>query len=95
MTNIRDRIRRQLELEDDSRALGERRYNARKLPWKPEAGSPDEEANLPPGKQLLKLCIEPVSQHISAFIHEACNGKAGRRHSAVSYCLLAEPDALA
>lgn len=95
MTGIRDRIRRQLELEDDSRALGERRYNARKLPWKPEAGSPDEEANLPPGKQLLKLCVEPVAEHIRAFIDEGCNGKAGRRHSALPYVLLGDPEALA
>lgn len=95
MSNIRDRIRRQLEIEDESRALGQRRYNARNLPWKPEAGAVEEEANLPPGKQLLKLCVGPVTEGIKHFIDESCNGKAGRRHSALPFVLLAEPDALA
>lgn len=78
MQNIRDLIRRQIELEDESRALGADRYHARKLPWKVDAGTVDEEANLPPGRLLVKTCVEPVAAAIQAFIDEACTGKAGR-----------------
>lgn len=95
MENIRSLIRRQLELEDESRGLGARRYQARKLPWRPEAGTVEEEANLPPGKQLLKLCIDPVADAIQQFIDAGCDGKAGRRHSALPFFLLAEPKVLA
>lgn len=57
MTDFRAQLRRQIELEDEARSLGQSRYHARKLPWRVEAGTPDEEANLPPGQQLLKICI--------------------------------------
>lgn len=88
MQDIRTLLRRQLELEDESRALGADRYNSRKLPWKLEAGSEDEEANLPPGRLLIKTCVEPVAEAIRLFLEEACSGKAGRRHNAVDYLLL-------
>lgn len=92
MQNIRDLIRRQLELEDESRALGAARYHARKLPWKVEAGTVEEEANLPPGRMLVKTCVEPVAEAIRGFLAEACSGKAGRRHNAADYLLLTDPD---
>lgn len=91
MSDIRTLLRRQLELEDESRALGADRYHSRKLPWKLEAGSEDEEANLPPGRMVVKECVEPVAQAIQAFLDEACSGKAGRRHNAVDYLLLSDP----
>lgn len=92
MQNIRDLIRRQLELEDESRALGAARYRSRKLPWKIEAGTVEEEANLPPGRMLVKACVEPVADAIRALLAEACNGKAGRRHDVVPFLLLLEPE---
>jgi DNA-directed RNA polymerase, mitochondrial len=92
MQNIRDLLRRQLELEDESRALGADRYHARKLPWKVDAGTVDEEANLPPGRLLIKTCVAPVTEAINGFLADACNGKAGRRHNAADYLLLMEAD---
>jgi DNA-directed RNA polymerase, mitochondrial len=91
MMNIRDQLRRQIELEDEARALGQSRYHSRTLPWKVEAGSIDEEANLPPGQQLLKLATMPVAAAIEQFLAEANSGKAGRRHSAADLLLLSEP----
>ncbi|WJY17645.1 hypothetical protein QQS45_08285 [Alteriqipengyuania flavescens] len=91
MNDLRDRIRRQLELEDESRALGARRYANRDLPWRFEAGTAEEEANLPPGKQLLKAALQPTADAIRGFIDGACSGKAGRKHSAADMLLLIEP----
>lgn len=90
MSPIKELIRRQIELEEESKALGADRYNARKLPWKVEAGSVDEEANLPPGRLVIKTCVEPVRDAIEAFLEDACNGKAGRRHNAADFLLLAD-----
>lgn len=91
MTDIRARLRQQLDLEDESRALGSRRYAKRDLPWRFEAGTAEEEANLPPGKQLLKTALVPTADAIRAFIDGACSGKAGRRHSAADLLLLVDP----
>lgn len=95
MQNIRDLIRRQLELEDESRALGAARYHARKLPWKVDAGTVDEEANLPPGRMLVKELVGPVAAAIRALEAEACNGKAGRRHDVVPFILLLDAEEVA
>jgi DNA-directed RNA polymerase len=91
MTDIREQLRRQLALEDEQRALGESRYGSRQLPWRVEAGTTDEEANLPPGRRLMTTAIPPVVEAIEAFIAEACSGKAGRRHSCVDFLLLCDP----
>ncbi len=49
MTATREAIRRQLDLEDESRALGSARYRAaRPLPWRTDTTSVEEEAELPP-----------------------------------------------
>ena len=90
--DIRAQLRRQLDIEDESRALGARRYHARDLPWRTEAGSIEEEANLPPGRQLLKLAIEPTAEAIRQFVAETNQGKAGRRHSAADSLLLTDPN---
>lgn len=95
MQNIRDLIRRQLELEDESRALGAARYHSRKLPWKVDAGTVEEEANLPPGRMLVKTLVEPVAEAIRALEAESCNGKAGRRHDVVPFILLMDADEVA
>jgi DNA-directed RNA polymerase len=91
MPDIRTLIRRQLELEDEQRTLGARRYRSGNMPWKPEAGSMDEQANLPPGKQLLKLAVEPTAELIRQFIEDTNAGKAGKRHSAADIVLMADP----
>lgn len=80
----RQKVAEQLALEDESRALGANRYRAeRPLPWRTEASSVNEEADLLPGKQLLKLCIDPVSSAITEFVERTLNGGAGRRHDAL------------
>jgi len=91
MTDIRDQLRRQRELEDEGRALGASRYHNRKLPWRVEAGTADEEANLPPGQHLLKACVLPTAEAIEGFLKEACDRKAGRLHSSVDFLLLTDP----
>ena len=88
--DLRSRLRRQLELEDESRALGSRRYAKRDLPWKFEAGTAEEEANLPPGRKLLKAAIEPTALAIREWLDGACSGTAGRLHSAAATLLLVD-----
>jgi DNA-directed RNA polymerase len=95
MIDIRTQIRRQIELEEEGLSLGASRYHARQLPWRTEAGSIEEESNLPPGRQLLKTIIGPSVEAIEAFIAAACSGKAGRRHNVVDFMLLSEPHELA
>ncbi|WP_343698880.1 DNA-directed RNA polymerase [Caulobacter sp.] len=80
MPTARELIQRQLDLEDDSRALGSARYRAnRPLPWRTETASTEEEAELPPGRQLLKLTIEPLSAALWEWCERIRNGGAGRR----------------
>ncbi|MFM7027801.1 MAG: DNA-directed RNA polymerase [Chakrabartia sp.] len=88
---IREQLRLQMELEDECRALGAARYRNRQLPWKDSAGAGDEEANLPPGQQLLKIATIPTAKAFEAFLEEACSGKAGRRHDAADILLLIDP----
>jgi DNA-directed RNA polymerase len=93
--DFRAQLRRQIDLEDEARSLGASRYNARQLPWRTEAGTIDEEANLPPGQQLLKTCVLPVAAAIREFLDGVYSGKAGRRHSAGDFLLLSEPEEVA
>lgn len=95
MIPTRDLIRRQLELEDEQRSLGARRYRSGAMPWKPEAGAADEQANLPPGKQLLKLAVLPTAQLLREFNERVNSGAAGKRHSAADPLLLSEPEEVA
>jgi DNA-directed RNA polymerase len=96
MTDIRERIGRQLELEGESRQLGAERYRSqRPLPWRTEASSADEEAELPPGRQLLKLVVPPMAAGIREFVDRIANQGAGRRHLAYKALALMEPEAAA
>lgn len=91
MTDIRERIARQLALEDESRDLGADRYRAsRPMPWRDEAPAGNEEAELPPGRQLIKLAVEPTAAALREFIERVGSGGAGRRPSA--YKLLSQVD---
>lgn len=98
MDLTREDIRRQLDLEAESRSLGEARYaRARPMPWKTgeAAASAEEEADLPPGRHLLRLAVEPTAAAIRAWVADANEGKAGRRHSAVKWMELAKPEEVA
>lgn len=89
-------VRRQLDLEAESRSLGVSRYNrARPMPWSAESATVDEEANLPPGQHLLRLAVEPAAEAIRAWVEEANSGKAGKRHSAVKWLENASPEEVA
>lgn len=80
---LRERIARQLEIEADSRALGASRYqSSRPLPWRTATAKPNEEADLPPGRQLLKLAVEPTAKAIREFVDRIACGGAGAKAAA-------------
>lgn len=93
----REDIRRQLELEAESRSLGEARYaRSRPMPWKEGDGaSTEEEADLPPGRHLVRLAVEPTAALIREWLEAAMAGKAGRKHSAIKWMELASPEEVA
>lgn len=96
MDLTREDIRRELDLEAESRSLGEARYSrARPMPWRTETSKTEEEANLPPGQHLLRLAVEPTAEAIREFVAKAHEGRAGRRHSAVKWLELARPEEVA
>lgn len=72
---------RQVELEQQMRALGVARYRQRTANRvEAEAASETE-----PGTKLLRRAVEPTAKAIEEWIAEATTGKPGRRHSAVRY----------
>lgn len=93
---LRDKIGRQLDLEAEARALGVDRYRRqRPLPWRTDAAGVEDEADLPPGRQLLKLAIEPVATAIHEFLERVNSGGAGRRPAAVKLLSLGDPQQVA
>lgn len=94
----RELVRRQIDLENEARSLGAIRYRqARPMPWRDHTDdvSVEEEANLPPGQRLLKIAVEPTAALIRQFVEDAHDGKAGRKHSAVKWMELADPEEIA
>ena len=81
---FKDKLVRQIGLEDESRALGASRYRARRpLPWRHEPSSTDEEGDLPPGRQLLRLAIHPTAQQAADIAfnnYKAHHARAYSRH---------------
>lgn len=76
---FREKLARQIALEDESRALGASRYRARRpLPWRNEPSSTDEEGDLPPGRQLLSLAIHPTADAIRSFCDIVNHGGGAR-----------------
>lgn len=76
---FKDKLARQIALEDESRALGASRYRARRpLPWRHEPSSTDEEGDLPPGRQLLRLAIQPTAEAIRSFCDVVNHGGGTR-----------------
>ena len=98
MNLAREAIRRELDLEEEAGQLGAVRYRQqRPLPWRltDEEPSREEEANLPPGQQLLRLAVEPTATLLREKIEAANNGKAGRRASAIKWLEEAQPEEVA
>lgn len=76
---FRDKLARQIALEDESRALGASRYRARRpLPWRHEPSSADEEGELPPGRALLRLAVRPTAEAIRSFCDIVNHGGGAR-----------------
>lgn len=97
MIEARDAIRRQLDLEEEAHDLGAIRYRQnRPMPWRTMENPTghEEEANLPPGQQLMKLAVEPTAALIRGKI-EAAQNAAGRRFSALKWLEAASPEAVA
>lgn len=93
---IRDKVRRQLELEDESRALGAARYrSSRPMPWSGTTAAAKDETELPPGKKLMALCVLPVADAIREWVKQVEAGGAGRRHAAYTLLSAADPEQIA
>lgn len=91
--SIREKLTHQLALEAEARALGVERYRKqRPLPWRDTVSTTSEEAELPPGRALLKLTVEPVAEAIREFVHRVENGGAGRRPIAAKVLAWVEPE---
>lgn len=65
------------------------------MPWRTETAGVEEEAELPPGRQLLKLSIEPTAAAIREFVDRLEAGGAGRRPEALKLLSLANPEEIA
>lgn len=90
-------IERQMQLESEAVALGAERYRkARPLPWRgADQPSAEEEANLPPGRQLLKLIVSKLASHIGDVMAASAAGSAGRGSKALPMLNLMQPDQVA
>lgn len=55
----------------------------------------EDEADLPPGRQLLKLTIDPVATALYEFVDRVNNGGAGRRPIAAKVLALGNPQEVA
>ncbi|WP_242076570.1 DNA-directed RNA polymerase [Brevundimonas diminuta] len=76
---FRDRLQRQIALEQESRALGAERYrSSRPMPWRNDPSAADEEADLPPGRQLLRLALKPTADAIREFTDRVNHGGGAR-----------------
>lgn len=82
-----DLIARQLELEESSSVLGIARYRKNL-----ERTGTAESA---PGRALIKRSLDAVRDGITEFVDDALGGKPGRRHVAVQWFRVSDPDALA
>jgi DNA-directed RNA polymerase len=90
------KVRRQIALENESRALGAERYRSdRPLPWRDEVSSAEQEGDLPPGRQLVRLAIEPTAEAFADFKHRALNGASVSSDAADILCLIGDEEAAA
>jgi DNA-directed RNA polymerase, mitochondrial len=52
------------------------------MPWRHDASTAEDEAELPPGRQLLRLAIEPTAEAMREFCNRIGAGGAGREREA-------------
>ncbi|BAF89605.1 DNA-directed RNA polymerase [Azorhizobium caulinodans ORS 571] len=82
---------RQIALEEQMLMVGRETFY-RDIEKAKERG---EEAGTPYGMRLLKNLVLPVSDALEAFIEKARSGGAGRRHTALKYVEMVEPEVAA
>lgn len=75
--NTLDLRARQIALEEESLTLGIDRYQKER--------KRQDEADSGPGRRLIRDTITPLAAAIEAFVAEARNGKAGKKHTAVRW----------
>ncbi|MET3601148.1 DNA-directed RNA polymerase [Martelella mangrovi] len=92
MTNqYKDLLKVQLELEDEMLSAGrDRFYKAIE-----DAKARGEESSTTYGNRLIKQLVMPTASAIEEFLQEADSGRAGKRHSAVRYLRLLDPETTA
>jgi len=79
---------RQIELEEKMLVAGrENFYKAIE-----QAKERGEEAGTTYGQRILRKLVLPMTKAIEGFVSEASSGKAGRRHTALKYIDLLEPE---
>lgn len=95
---MEDLIERQQKLEAEAIELGAERYRKeRPMPWRTDAAAAaeQEEAALPPGRQLLKQIVVPTARHIEEVMEAASQGQAGRGTKAMPFLNLMDHEAVA
>lgn len=98
METIEDLHKRQLDMEMEGVALGAQRYNkARPMPWRSQedALAEQDEAELPPGRRLMRQIVGPMVAVIEADIEAASVGRAGRGYKALPLLRVTQPEAVA
>ncbi|MEG2313508.1 DNA-directed RNA polymerase [Brevundimonas sp.] len=76
---FRQRVERQIALEEQSRQLGIERYRAdRAMPWSAQASSRDSEADSIAARELIRLTIEPCADAIREFTDRVGSGGGAR-----------------
>lgn len=84
---------RQLELENLSVDLGIDRYTKqRPMPWRTDNSKRKEEADMQPGKELVRRSIEPFTKAIEELVKRVREGKAGRGRPAVAVKYISQFD---
>ena len=88
---VQQKMERQIELEEMMRTMGIDRY------WSQVNRNIEKgcETNNRPIRRLLNFVLDEMTKGIERFIEEAKSGKAGRRHAAVKYISMLEPETVA
>jgi DNA-directed RNA polymerase len=86
-----EKYKRQVDLEKKMRTMGIDRY------WSQvsKAREAQRESGLRPVRRLLNYSIEEMMGGITRFIEAADSGKPGRRHTALPYLKMIEPEVMA
>lgn len=84
----------QWQLEEESRALGVSKYRQRRRPAETKLEEV-EEADLPPGRALLKRALVPTAERIRNFLSCTEGGRAGRKTEAARLLRGSEPEPIA